>query len=215
MTGVPCSPPASAACGCHLDPSQLGPTSSHLLLPEHPTSSRLRPPWSLLTSHLPFAATVFLFAFQVPQLRPPLPWVWRTSSARTPLSTWRCWPFAALPSHPLHPTSLWEGDYPHSRATASSQSKSWGTQDGCFGGSHPSCAQLPAPGACPHGNRHSKTRHRPNLPLQPSTVTAAPAPGGRRGSRRGFGGRPVLGTSLPSLCSPPGKRHSANISRVL
>lgn len=65
--GWPVSPthlqhPQLAARGCHLDPSQLSPTSSHLLLPEHPTWAAAT--WSLLSFHLPFAAVgCFFFCF--------------------------------------------------------------------------------------------------------------------------------------------------------
>lgn len=58
--GWPVSPahlqhPQPAACSCHLDPSQLGPTSSHLLLPEDPASAGLwsRGPCSHPTCPLP------------------------------------------------------------------------------------------------------------------------------------------------------------------
>lgn len=117
--GWPVSPthlqhPQLAARGCHLDPSQLSPTSSHLLLPEHPTWAAAT--WSLLSSHLPFAAVgCFFFAFQVPQLWSLLFRVWRTRFTHAMPSTLPSRRQAALFPHQLYPMSLQEGDSPPSQ----------------------------------------------------------------------------------------------------
>lgn len=118
-SGWPVSPthlqhPQLAAHGCHLDPSQLSPTSSHLLLPEHPTLAGLRPhgPCSHPTCPL---LPLFFFAFQVPQLWSLLFRVWRTRFTHATLSTLPSQWQAALFPHQLYPMSLQEGDSPPSQ----------------------------------------------------------------------------------------------------
>lgn len=162
--------------GCHLDPSQLDLTSSHLLQPEHPASAG---PWPRAPCSCPTCPLLpLVFQFLGSSLL--LLQVWRTKSNHALLSTlppWQHWPFtvqAALFPHQFYPTSLQEGDSLQSQGTLP-------VRDGHSGGSHPSFNSPWEP------SPQNQARDKPALAALCATIALRRGAGVPVESRRGFG----------------------------